>query len=65
MTWYCGTQVKIQNVSRRRINEWELKSITPKQFSVFTLSSKVAKQKQGHQLEKDVNPVYLGVKLDT
>ena len=73
---------KHPNVSRRRINEelillgrycdeWKLKiNYTKTVYSVFTLSSKVAKQKQtimiqGHQLEKDENPVYLGVKLDT
>ena len=37
---------------------------------MFTLSPKVAKQKQnikiqGHQLEKEENPIYLGVTLDT
>ena len=47
-------------------NEWKLKI----NYSVFTLSPKIAKQKQdiriqGHQLEKEENPIYLGVKLDT
>ena len=73
---------KHPNVSRRRINEelailgrycdeWKLKiNYSKTVYSVFTLSSKVAKQKQnisvqGHQLEKDEHPVYLGVKLDT
>ena len=73
---------KHPNVSRRRINEelailgrycdeWKLKiNYSKTVYSVFTLSSKIAKQKQnisiqGHQLENDENPVYLGVKLDT
>ena len=52
-------------------DEWKLKIIYTKTvYSVFTLSSKVAKQKltikiQWHQLEKYENPVYLGVRLDT
>ena len=73
---------KHPNVSRRRINEdlarlgkycdeWKLKiNYTKTVYSVFTLSPKVAKQKQniqiqGHQLEKEENPIYLGVTLDT
>ena len=73
---------KHPRVSRRRINEdlarlgrycdeWKLKiNYTKTVYSVFTLSPKVAKQKQdiriqGHQLEKEENPIYLGVKLDT
>ena len=72
---------KHPTVSRRRINEelvrlgeycdeWKLKiNYTKTVYTVFTLSPKVAKQKQaitiqGHQLEKDENPTYLGVKLD-
>jgi len=73
---------KHPNVSRRRINEdlarlgkycdeWKLKiNYTKTVYSVFTLSPKVAKQKQnikiqGHQLEREENPTYLGVTLDT
>ena len=72
---------KHPNVSRRRINEkliflgrcfdeWKLKiNYTKTVYSVYILSSQVSKQKQvikiQRQLEKDKNPLYLGLKFDT
>ena len=50
--------------------EWKLKvSISKTVYSIFTKSHKLAKSKldinfQGKQLEKDDNPIYLGVTLD-
>ena len=71
---------KHSNVSRSRINEdlillgkycdkWKLNiNYTKTVYSVFILSSKVAKQKQtikilGHQLKKDQHPIYLGSQI--
>jgi hypothetical protein len=50
--------------------EWKLKvNITKTVYTIFTKSHKLAKSKldisfQGKQLEKDNNPIYLGVTLD-